>query len=204
MTEVLQLKVGRMLNFSYLIWDSETHEAAVVDPSFDTTAVTKELNSRNLSLRYVLLTHHHFDHVQEAEHLASATGAKIVADSVSPLKIDIPLQDGQGIRLGGAEIMAMHTPGHTADSCCYLVDGKLFTGDTLFIGECGRVDLEDSSPRDMYTSLLVKLRALPDETVVFPGHDYGKTPTSTIGNEKENNYTMAPRTMDEFLNFMRS
>ncbi len=204
MAEVLQLKVGRMLNFSYLIWDSETNDAAVVDPSFDTTAVMEEVSRRNLLLRYIMLTHHHFDHVQEAEHLASATRAAIVAHAKSPLKADISLQDGQALTLGRTEIRAIHTPGHTADSCCYLMDGKLFTGDTLFIGECGRVDLEDSSPEDMYNSLIVRLRALPESTIVFPGHDYGKTPVSTIGNEKESNYTMAQRTKGEFLKFITS
>ncbi len=204
MAEVLQVKVGRMLNFSYLVWDGETGEAAVIDPSFDTTAVSDELGRRNLSLKYVLLTHHHFDHVQEAEHLASSTGAKIAAHSASPIRADISLRDGESIPLGSTRIVTIHTPGHTPDSCCYLMDGKVFTGDTLFIGECGRVDLEDSSPDDMYGSLLVKLRDLPDGTIVFPGHDYGKTPTSTIGKEKESNYTMTPRTRDEFLKFIRS
>jgi Zn-dependent hydrolases, including glyoxylases len=98
----------------------------------------------------------------------------------------------------------MHTPGHTADSVCYLIPDGVFTGDTLFVGECGRVDLEDSSPEDMYESLLVKLYGLPDSTIVYPGHDYGPTPTSTIGNEKKNNYTMKKRTREEFLNFIRS
>ena len=204
MLEVLQLKIGKMANFSYLIWDSETKEGAVVDPSFDTTAVREEAKKRNLSMRYVLLTHHHFDHVQEAGNLASATGARTVAHRASPLKVDIPLNDGQSVRLGGVEIRMIHTPGHTSDSCCYLADGRLFTGDTLFIGECGRVDLEDSSPEEMFRSLIERLPGLPDSTIVYPGHDYGKTQSSTIGREKESNYTMTPRTKEEFLKFIES
>ena len=204
MIEVKQIKVGSMQNFSYLVFDAVELEGAIVDPSFDSSMAVSEASRRGVKLKYIFLTHHHFDHVQDAEKLALRKGAKIVAHSSSPHRKDIAVDDGSHLSLGNSTIQVIHTPGHTVDSCCYLVDGKLFTGDTLFVGECGRVDLEDSSPESMFESLIVKLRALDDRTVVYPGHDYGVTPFSTIGDEKKNNYTMEKRTKDEFLKFITS
>jgi glyoxylase-like metal-dependent hydrolase (beta-lactamase superfamily II) len=101
------------------------------------------------------------------------------------------------------EVEVVHTPGHRFDSVCYLVDGThLLTGDTLFVGECGRVDLPGSDPVAMHRSLTQTLRALPDELIVLPGHDYGATPTSTLGEQKRTNATMQPRSLDEFLDFV--
>ena len=199
-----QYKVGSALNFSYLLWDTETREAAVVDPSFDTAEVEYAISSGGLKLKYILLTHHHYDHVQEAGPLSGKTGARVVTHSSSTIPHAVGLDDGESVRLGSIVISLIHTPGHTADSSCYLADGKLYTGDTLFVGECGRVDLEDSSPEKMYESLLVRLSSLPDSVAVYPGHDYGKTPFSTIGEEKRTNYTMQKRSRDEFLRFITS
>lgn len=199
-----QYRVGKALNFSYLLIDTESGEAAVVDPSFETAQVETALASSGAKLKYILLTHHHYDHVQEADSLSRKTGAKIVAHASSRVRHDIGLEDGQSVSLGSTEVKLMHTPGHTSDSSCYLASGNLYTGDTLFVGECGRVDLDDSDPERMYESLLVKLPALPDDVIVFPGHDYGKTPSSTIGMEKRSNYTMQKRTKEAFLEFMIS
>lgn len=199
-----QFKVGKALNFSYLLWDTVSQEAAVIDPSFETDQVESALASRKLSLKYVLLTHHHYDHVQEAGNLAKKTGAKVVTHSSSKVDHDIGLEDGGKVKIGETEIRLMHTPGHTADSSCYLCEGNLYTGDTLFIGECGRVDLDDSSPEKMFDSLLVRIYSLPDDVKIFPGHDYGKTPHSTVGEEKKSNYTLQKRTKEEFLKFMSS
>lgn len=204
MLETLQFKVGRALNFSYLLWDGETGDAAVIDPSFDTASAEEAIASRGLQLRFVLLTHHHYDHVHEAGNLGRKTGAKIVAHSSSTATHEIGLEDGQSVKLGNIEVRLLHTPGHTADSSCYLADGRLYTGDTLFVGECGRVDLEDSSPEQMFESLLVKIHGLPDSVIVYPGHDYGKTPSSTVGEEKKSNYTLEKRSKEEFLRFMSS
>lgn len=199
-----QFKVGKALNFSYLLWDTESKEAAVIDPSFETNQVEAALASKGLKLKYVMLTHHHYDHVQEAGSLAKKTGAKVVMHSSSTIDHDIGLEDGESVKLGTTEIKLIHTPGHTADSSCYLSEGRLYTGDTLFIGECGRVDLEDSSPEKMFDSLLVRIYSLPDNVKIYPGHDYGKTPESTVGEEKRSNYTMQKRTKEEFLKFMSS
>ena len=204
MLESEQYKVGRALNFSYLLWDPESKEAAVIDPSFDTSHVESAISNKGLKLKFILLTHHHHDHVQEAVPLRERSGARIVTHESSSVDHDIGLSDGQSVLLGKEELRLFHTPGHTADSSCFLADGRLYTGDTLFIGECGRVDLEDSSPESMYDSLIVKLRSLPDDLIVYPGHDYGKTPSSPLGVEKKSNYTLQPRSREEFLIFMSS
>ncbi|MEM0272890.1 MAG: MBL fold metallo-hydrolase, partial [Thermoprotei archaeon] len=105
--------------------------------------------------------------------------------------------DAPGLKLG-----VIHTPGHTQDSVCYVSEGRVFTGDTLFVGECGRVDLPGGSAEQMYHTLFDKLSRLPDDTIVYPGHNYGATPYTTIGYEKKNNYVLKPRSLQEFLEFM--
>jgi len=117
---------------------------------------------------------------------------------------DISVDDGDILKLGTTSIKAIYTPGHTQDGICLLVDGKLLTGDTLFVGECGRTDLAGSSVEDMYHSLLGKLLQLDDSIEVYPGHDYGATPSSTIGIERRTNYTLEKRTLEEFFEFMSS
>jgi glyoxylase-like metal-dependent hydrolase (beta-lactamase superfamily II) len=120
----------------------------------------------------------------------------------SPLAKDIPVHDSDTIRVGKIEVKIMHTPGHCPDHICLLVDDKLLTGDTLFIGECGRTDLAGGSSSDMYDSLNKILR-LNDNVEVYPGHDYGLTRSSTIGFERQHNYTLKKRTREEFIQFMQ-
>jgi hydroxyacylglutathione hydrolase len=201
LVEVEQLMVGSMLNFAYIL-KSDERKAAVVDASFGARILFERLKKEGLELKYILSTHHHFDHVNQNEELASLTGAEIVAHANSPIKRDISVADGQTIRVGEIVINVVHTPGHTTDSVCYYADNSIFTGDTLFVGECGRVDLPGGSAQDMYFSLFQKLCKLPEETVVYPGHDYGAKPTSTIGYEKRHNYVLKRRTLEEFLEFM--
>jgi glyoxylase-like metal-dependent hydrolase (beta-lactamase superfamily II) len=199
---LVQREVGRMQNFGYLIADEKSKFAAVVDASFDARPLQQEAAARGLTIAYILSTHYHFDHVRDNERLARETGAKVVAHRVAPIQKDIAVEDGSKIKLGDLEIEAIHTPGHSPDSTCYMVRGNVFTGDTLFIGECGRCDFGDSSPEDMFESLLRKLVTLPEQTTVLPGHDYGKTRTSTIGEQKAANYTLRPRTKQEFVKFV--
>lgn len=195
------MMVGSMLNFAYILKSSE-RKAAVVDTSFGAQTLFENLKKESLELKYILSTHHHFDHVNQNEELASLTGAEIVAHANSSIKRDVSVVEGQTLRIGEMVVSAVHTPGHTTDSVCYYTDNSVFTGDTLFVGECGRVDLPGGSARDMYFSLFHKLCKLPDETVVYPGHDYGEKPTSTIGYEKKHNYVLKHRTLEEFLEFM--
>jgi hydroxyacylglutathione hydrolase len=189
-------------NFSYIIADDSTKEAAVVDPSFNADAITRIVKEQNLNVKYVINTHDHFDHTASNEELRSNFGAKLVAHKLSHLNKDISLVDGEVIRVGEIAIKVIHTPGHTRDGICLLVDGKLLTGDTLFVGECGRTDLPGGSAEDLYHSLFDKLMKLDDNIEVYPGHNYGSKPYSTIGIEKRTNYVLKKRTVEEFIAFM--
>jgi len=189
-------------NFSYIIADENTRGAAVVDPSFNGDAIIRLLREKGFNAKYVVNTHQHMDHVAGNEDVKSAFGARIVAHKLSKVKKDVSVVDGDVIKLGAVSMKVLHTPGHTPDGICLLVDGKLLTGDTLFVGECGRTDLPGSSVEDMYNSLF-RLMKLDDEIEVYPGHDYGLRPYSTIGIERKTNYTLEKRSLKEFIEFMK-
>lgn len=189
-------------NFSYVIADEASGDAAVVDPGFDADMVSLVLRNRKLKVRYVVNTHQHGDHTAGNGEIKSQFGAKIVAHELSRLPKDVSVKDGDTLKLGKLVIRVIHTPGHSPDGICLLVDNKLLTGDTLFVGECGRTDLDGGSAEDMYQSLFGKLLKLDDGIEVYPGHDYGTSPHSTIGREKETNYTLEKRSLREFVEFM--
>jgi glyoxylase-like metal-dependent hydrolase (beta-lactamase superfamily II) len=190
-------------NFSYIIADDTTKEAAVVDPSFNADAIIRILRDQNLNVRYVINTHDHSDHTASNEDFRSKFGAKVVAHRLAHVDKDVSVVEGDVVRVGEMVIKVIHTPGHTPDSICLLVDDKLLTGDALFVGECGRTDLPGGSAEDMYHSLFDKLMRLNDNIKVYPGHDYGPKPHSTIGIERRSNYTLQKRTLDEFIAFMK-
>jgi hydroxyacylglutathione hydrolase len=191
-------------NFSYIIADENTREAAVVDPSFNAGEIIRILKTENLKLKYVINTHGHSDHTVGNEELHSIFGAKTVVHKLSRINADVAVEDGDVIRVGNVSIKVIYTPGHTPDSICLLVDKKkLLTGDTLFVGECGRTDLPGGNSRSMYDSLFNKLLKLRDDVEVYPGHDYGLKPSSTMGEEKRSNYTLQPRSLAEFIEFMK-
>jgi hydroxyacylglutathione hydrolase len=190
-------------NFSYIIADDITKEAVVVDPSFNADTIIRFVKEQDLNLKYIINTHHHMDHTAGNEDIRSSFNAKVVAHKLTKSRKDISVVDGDVIRIGKVVIKVIHTPGHTPDGICLLVDGKLLTGDTLFVGECGRTDLPDSNVKDMYHSLFDKLMKLDDDIEVYPGHDYGPSPHSTIGIERKSNYTLKKRTLDEFIEFMK-
>jgi glyoxylase-like metal-dependent hydrolase (beta-lactamase superfamily II) len=191
-------------NFSYIIADEVTKGAAVVDPSFNTDAITRLLRDQCFVLKYIIDTHSHGDHTAGNDYLKSSCGGKIVAHKSVKINKDVGVDGGDVLMVGKIAINVIYTPGQTRDSICLLVDGKLLTGDTLFVGECGRTDLPGGSSEDMYHSLFHKLMKLDDNVEVYPGHDYGPRPHSTIGLEKKTNYTLEKRTLEEFIEFMRS
>lgn len=190
-------------NFSYVIADDMTKEAAVVDPSFNADEIIRTIKEQNLNLKYIIATHDHVDHIAGNEDIRSSFNARVVAHKLAKGHKEVSVVDGDVINVGRVILKVIHTPGHTPDSICLLADGKLLTGDTLFVGECGRTDLPSGSSEDMYRSLFNKLMKLDDDIEVYPGHDYGPNPRSTIGIERETNYTLKKRTLSEFIEFMK-
>jgi hydroxyacylglutathione hydrolase len=189
-------------NFSYLIADEGTLEAAVVDSSYNAESLTKAIKAGGFQLRYIISTHGHSDHTAGNRKLKQTfPAAKTVA--YKQTQADIKADDGDELKIGAVTIQVIYTPGHTLDGICLLINKeKLLTGDTLFVGECGRTDLLGGNPRQLYRSLFGKILKLPDTTEVYPGHDYGAKPSSTVRYERQNNYVLQPRTEDEFADFM--
>ena len=198
-----QIRVGTFKNFCYLIGDLQSAEAAVVDPAWDIPKILQILKLNSLKLKYIINTHSHHDHVEGNDLLEKPTSAQIVMSYRSPLAKDIGVHDSDVLSLGKiVKLCFILTPGHSPDSICILVNGSfLITGDTLFIGECGRTDLPGGDPSELFDSF-EKIRRLDPKLMVYPGHDYGKIPNSTLGEELENNYTLAIRTREEFIRFM--
>jgi glyoxylase-like metal-dependent hydrolase (beta-lactamase superfamily II) len=191
-------------NFSYIIADDTTREAVVVDSSYNAGEITRILKAENLKLKYIINTHSHSDHIAGNQELRSTSSARIVAHKLSRINADVTVDDGDFINIGSIPVKVIHTPGHTPDSICLLVDNrKLLTGDTLFVGECGRTDLPGGNSKSMYTSLFHKLLKLNDDVEVYPGHDYGSKLSSSIGEERRSNYTLEPRSLLEFIEFMK-
>jgi hydroxyacylglutathione hydrolase len=208
-----QMELGPMQNFVYLIGDPETRECVAVDPAWEIDAILDQIASDDMRLTGVLVTHTHQDHVgghlfgHDIPGIADLLGkaaAKIYVHKAEREFLKgfgsdlVKVEGGESLDVGRMKITFVHTPGHTPGSQCFLVNGRLISGDTLFIRSCGRTDLLGSDPGEMYTSLTQRLGALPDETVVFPGHNYGGTVT-TIGDEKRHNPMMRFPSMTEFL-----
>jgi glyoxylase-like metal-dependent hydrolase (beta-lactamase superfamily II) len=197
-----QIPVGTFQNFSYIIGDPDTKKAAIVDPAWEVDRLLNQCQNAGLSVSHVINTHSHHDHVEGNDAVVRRTHARVVAHQSSPVRKDLSVKGGDIIEVGSLRIKAIHTPGHCPDHICLLVEGKVLTGDTLFVGECGRTDLVGGDAGAMYESLFNKLMTLDDSTEVYPGHDYGRKPSSTIGEERRTNYTLKPRTKEEFIKFM--
>ncbi len=214
-----QIECGPMQNYVYLIGDPVTRQAAVVDPAWDLERIVQTAQADDYTIAKVLITHTHQDHtgghlfghhipgvVELLERLdvpvyVHKTETHILKDVPDSSKI--PTESNQVIDLGGdVQITLIHTPGHTPGSQCFLVQNRLVSGDTLFIGACGRVDLPTSSPEEMYDSLVNKLMRLDDQTVLYPGHNYAPRPTSTIGEERRHNPYVQFTSLHEFLRAM--
>jgi glyoxylase-like metal-dependent hydrolase (beta-lactamase superfamily II) len=200
--KVHQFQVGNMENFTYILEDEESGEAIILDPSWNLDEIQKEIVRRDLKIKYIVNTHHHFDHTLGNEAMAKETTAQILQYEASTLKHDISLVDRQKIKFGNSELTVFHTPGHSKDSICLVGDGKIFTGDTLFVGNCGRVDLPGGSARELYHSLFDILGKMDENLVLYPGHNYGSTPVSTLGKEKQNNFVLQKRSEQEFVELM--
>jgi len=190
-------------NFSYIVADQAIGEAVVVDPSYNAGELSRIVKAQNFCLKYIVCTHGHSDHTAGNTELLSMFNAKLVAHRLSRVNAEVRVDEGDVLKVGKVELKVLYTPGHTPDSICLLVDGeKLLTGDTLFVGECGRTDLPGGNARHLYESLFGKIVKSPGDVEVYPGHDYGAAPSSTIAKELSSNYVLKPRSIDEFLEFM--
>ena len=196
---VRQVKVGRMENFVYLLKEAASREAIVVDSGWEIQPILKIAEGEMARIRYVIPTHGHFDHTKTVQELAAKTGAEVLVHEDSPLEGDGILRDGDEIRVGEESVKVIHTPGHTEDSVC-LHDGRnLFTGDTLFVGSCGRTDLPGGSTEKLFKSLHQSILKLPGETIIYPGHDYGEVPHRTLSEEAKVNPALLAKDLRRFL-----
>ncbi|MDH3677494.1 MAG: MBL fold metallo-hydrolase [Nitrosopumilus sp.] len=200
--KVHQIQVGTMQNFTYVVEDDDTSEGILIDPSWDLDQIEQVITRNNLKIKYIINTHHHFDHTLGNESMKKSTGAKIIQHEASELQNDITVKDGDVIKFGNSELRVLHTPGHSRDSICLIGSGKIFSGDTLFVGNCGRIDLPGGSAKDLYHSLFDVLYTVGDNLTLYSGHNYGPSAISTIGKEKTTNLVMQKRTEEEFLDMM--
>lgn len=186
---IRQLDVGHMDNFCYLVGCEKTRKAVVIDPGAEVERIVSEAHKDGLVIQYIVNTHGHGDHTAGSARLKALTGANIIIHTLEAAAVpqaDILLSGDQELKVGEITFKVFHTPGHTPGGICLYAEGNLFTGDTLFVGDSGRTDLTGGH-RPTLAASIRRLMTLPDDTVVWPGHDYGPTSSSTIGWEKRHN-----------------
>lgn len=212
MMKVRQIKLSKMDTFCYLVGDEATRTCALIDPAFDTDRLLAMAREEGYTVTHVINTHRHADHCAGNAAIIGATGAtllaheddarhlgkfingalaRLVGGKPSP-RPDVRLQDNDTIAIGETALTVFHTPGHTPGGICLYAQGHVFTGDTLFVGAVGRTDLPGGSLKTLLHSVRTRIYTLPDDTRVWPGHDYGEYPFSTVGYEKQTN----PFTLD--------
>lgn len=208
----------QMVNFAYAIGDRETGEALIVDPAYKISDLLETLGADEMSCVGVLATHFHPDHVG-----GEMAGFRIEGISALLERVQVPIhiqraelswverttgvdsshfvthESGDVVGVGDVSVELIHTPGHTPGSQCFMVDGRLVSGDTLFLSGCGRTDLPGSDPEEMYESLTTRLARVPDSTLVFPGHLYSPEPCASMGETRRTNFVLAPRSASEWL-----
>ena len=198
-----QIPIGPMANFGYILACEETRIAGLIDPAFEPEKLVARAKELELDIEWILNTHGHFDHINGNNVATEMTGAKIIGHCSSTFHVDKKVDHGDKFNIGNLDIDVLFTPGHSPGEVCFLVNNQvLFTGDVLLVGECGRTDLPGSNVQEMYKSLFDVLSVIPDDVDMFPGHDYGSSPMSTMGFERANNYVLKPRSLEDFVVFM--
>ena len=213
-----QIEIGPMQNYVYLIGSQGSRKVAVVDPAWDIDAILRIAAADEMEVTHALVTHTHPDHVgggfagmaiEGVTELLEKCKAKVVVHKAEAEFVkDISASDlikadhGDRINIGGVEIGLIHTPGHTPGSQCFLLADRVVSGDTMFIDACGRVDFPGGNAEQMYYSLTQKLAALPDDTILYPGHNYARSPHSTIGEQKKTNPYLRFSSLKQFLSAM--
>ena len=178
--QIVQIDASEMDNFSYLIYCPATQQGAAVDPSMRPELLLEAAANLGVELKFLLNTHGHQDHIVGNSLVLEQTEAQLAAHPMEGLNPDILLSEGSKLVLGDGIIEVVHTPGHTPGSVVFKTGMQIITGDTLFVSRCGRADLPGSDATALYKSLQ-RLKALPPETKIYPGHNYGPTATSTLG-----------------------
>ena len=203
---VRQYEVGSFEIFCYLVGDEKLGEGLFIDPADEVEMLLSEAEAYGIKIKYIVNTHSHIDHVMGNEEMVRLTRAQLMIHEEEAPNLgrtpsyllemfratpsppaDLLLREGDLIQVGQVQLQVLHTPGHSPGGICLTMDGMVFTGDTLFVGAVGRTDLPTSSWEDLERSVRVKLYSLPGETLVYPGHNYGSTSTSTIGHERLTN-----------------
>ena len=190
--------------YTYLIASAKGREAVIIDPVIENVdSYITLLNELDLKLVKVIDTHIHADHITGASKLKKVTNCSTIMGEHTPADaVEVKVKDEEIIKIDQIEIKAMYTPGHTSDSYSFLMDKYLFSGDTLLINGTGRTDFQNGSSKDAYNSLFNKLLKLPDDTVLYPGHDYNGKLSSTIGKEKQHNPRLQVENVDQYIEIM--
>ena len=212
---------AQMANFVYAIGDSATRQCVLIDPAWDVDGLLDRLDADGMTLIGALATHYHPDHVGGGMFGLHVEGLPRLLEK-RPVPIHVHADEGDGLRLvtgvsesdlvrhrggdtlrvGGVDVQFLHTPGHTPGGQCFLAGGNLLAGDTLFVRGCGRVDLPGGDPEEMYRTLTQRLASLPDDIVLYPGHDYADRPNSTLGDERRDNLYLRVRSLDDWTRLM--
>ncbi len=199
MLEMKRFTVGHD-NLSYGFHKKK--DAVLIDPGYDPSSALSWLEEEGLNLRYVVLTHHHGDHSSSMKEVLKRTSARSVSSRYCSEKVggvDLIVSEGDKMEVGDGALEFLETPGHTPGGICLIADGRyLLTGDTMFIGDCGRCDLPGGNLQEMFATLQ-KLKALPDDLLVLPGHDYGPAIEDTLGNQKVTSGVLLARDLNEFM-----
>jgi len=190
--------------YTYLIASAKGREAVIIDPVLENVdEYIQFLKKLDLKLVKVIDTHIHADHVTGASKLKQATNCTTLMGEHTPADmVEIKVKDNELIKIDGLKIKSLYTPGHTSDSYSFLLDNYLFSGDTLLINGTGRTDFQNGNSKDAYNSLFNNILKLPEETLVYPGHDYNGKFSSTIGNEKKFNPRLQVKNVDEYVEIM--